>query len=583
MEAANIIRRHWLEVKKAKRKREKYKIAVLVRARAHLDAIARRLRKDQIPFRAVEIEQLGNRQEVRDLTSLTHALLHPMDRIAWLSVLRAPWCGLTLRDLHTLAGSDVKSYHHPAVLTLLRERISFLSEDGQRRASRALAVLEDALAGRHRQVSLARWVERTWITLGGRACVDRAAYANVETFFAMLEQLGPEADGLEEQLVELCAQPDPDADQDCGVELMTIHKAKGLGFKVVIVPGLGRATRIDSTPLLRWVEHTRLVGDEEKEEREFVVAPIGRNGKQGGIYAWIGKLQSRREDDEARRLLYVAATRASKELHLMGTAVIKTDQTISVRDRHSLLGIGWDAFQEIFDQAYARREPPPEPDPTQKNFAFPTIRLRRLPGDWQPPQHVTPRVRQEGPVEVIERPRGSLKARAFGTVVHGLLEDLSGKGAPDDLSAWQPKALAMLRGAGLPPVEAEGLSAEVLRTLQRVLQHSTGRWILGARAEARNEISWSTWTDNVVRTLRGDRIFRAGAEPETAGETHLWIVDYKTARHGRGGVEEFLAGEKAKYERQLEAYAEVVRKVMGDQLRLRLALYFPVLTRLVWW
>ncbi len=61
-----------------------------------------------------------------------------------------------------------------------------------------LAILEDALRGRHRQVSLAQWVERTWITLGGRACVDRAGYANVQAFFAMLEQLGPEASGLED-------------------------------------------------------------------------------------------------------------------------------------------------------------------------------------------------------------------------------------------------------------------------------------------------------------------------------------------------------------------------------------------------
>ena len=176
------------------------------------------------------------------------------------------------------------------------------------------------------------------MTLGGRACVDRAGYANVHAFFAMLEQLGPEAAGLEDQIAELCAQPDPAASERHGVQLMTIHKAKGLGFDVVIVPGLGRATRTESQPLLRWLEQTRLVGPEEEEEQEFVVAPIGRNGKQGGIYAWIGELQGRREDDEAKRLLYVAATRARKELHLLGTAVTKVNNELSPGERRSLLG-----------------------------------------------------------------------------------------------------------------------------------------------------------------------------------------------------------------------------------------------------
>jgi ATP-dependent helicase/nuclease subunit A len=596
-QVVSIIQEHWPAVEAAKHKESKFRIAVLVRARAHLNLIARRLRKADISFRAVEIEQLNERQEVKDLTALTRALLHPMDRIAWLTVVRAPWCGLTLRDLHTLGGSDVKDYGQPAMLALLRERTPLLSEDGQQRAARVLAVLEDALRGKHRQVSLARWVERTWVTLGGRACVDRAGYANVQTFFAMLEQLGPEAAGLEDQIAELCAQPDPAASEHHGVQLMTIHKAKGLGFDVVIVPGLGRATRTESQPLLRWLEQTRLVGPEEEEEQEFVVAPIGRNGKQGGIYAWIGELQGRREDDEAKRLLYVAATRARNELHLLGTAVTKVNNELSPGDRRSLLGIAWPALKEDFERARDPQEPETEATPQQAEFAFPpafpSIQLRRLPADWKPTAYAAPPVAQERNLETIERPRGSLSARAFGTVVHALLEDLAklpgieaagvSQAIFDEVAGWRARALAILRSSGLPRAEAEPLSAEVVRALQAVLRDPTGLWILGARAGAKNEISWSTWAGDVVQTLRGDRIFHAGATPGSAEETHLWIVDYKTARHGASGIDAFLADEKEKYARQLESYAEVMRKVQGNALPLRMALYFPLLTRLVWW
>jgi hypothetical protein len=328
-----------------------------------------------------------------------------------------------------------------------------------------------------------------------------------------------------------------------------------------------------------------------------VVAPIGRNGKQGGIYAWIGELQGRREDDEAKRLLYVAATRARKELHLLGTAVTKVNNELSPGDRRSLLGIAWPALKAEFERAHAIQEPAVDAAPRQEEFvfppAFPTIKLRRLPADWKPSAHIAaPEVQKENQ-EIIERPRGALSARAFGTVVHALLEDLAKLPGIDaggvsqeiinEVSNWRARALAILRSSGLPRAEAEPLSADVVRALQAVLSDPTGRWILGARTGAKNEISWSTWAGEVVQTLRGDRIFHAGATPGSVEETHLWIVDYKTARHGASGIDAFLAQEKEKYARQLESYAEVMRKLQANALPLRMALYFPLLTRLVWW
>ena len=177
--------------------------------------------------------------------------------------------------------------------------------------------------------------------------------------------------------------------------------------------------------------------------------------------------------------------------------------------------------------------------------------------------------------------------------MHALLEDLAqlpgieaGEVSPailDQVGEWRGRALAILRSRGLPRAEAEPLSADVVRALQAVLRDPTGRWILGARAGAKNEISWSTWAGEVVQTLRGDRIFHAGATPGSVEEAHLWIVDYKTARHGTSGIDAFLAEEKEKYARQLESYAEVMRKVHGEGLPLRMALYYPLLSKLDWW
>ena len=83
-------------------------IAILVRSRSNLLALLPALKQANIPYQAVDIEPLASRQIIQDLFSLTCALLHPVDRIAWLALLRAPWCGLVLADLLTIRMNNYK-------------------------------------------------------------------------------------------------------------------------------------------------------------------------------------------------------------------------------------------------------------------------------------------------------------------------------------------------------------------------------------------------------------------------------------------------------------------------------------------
>src|SRR5690606_4445131 len=73
----------------------------------HLGQLVRKLTQAGIRCRAVDLVPLAQRHVVSDLVQLLRALAHPADRMAWLSVLRAPWCGLTLHSLHALFGHDL--------------------------------------------------------------------------------------------------------------------------------------------------------------------------------------------------------------------------------------------------------------------------------------------------------------------------------------------------------------------------------------------------------------------------------------------------------------------------------------------
>src|SRR5262249_17515891 len=143
-----------------------------------------RLRKEGIPFAAVEIEELGETQIVRDLLALTRALLHPADRLAWLAVLHAPWCGLERGELEALCGGEKAA----CIAHLLEGNHSGLGTEAQGRLARVRAVMHAAQAERGRK-PLAQLVEGAWIALGGPACIERPAHSNADAYFKALAEL----------------------------------------------------------------------------------------------------------------------------------------------------------------------------------------------------------------------------------------------------------------------------------------------------------------------------------------------------------------------------------------------------------
>jgi ATP-dependent exoDNAse (exonuclease V) beta subunit len=220
-----------------------HKIAVLVRSKKHLANLVSQLRRDyqEIPFQAVEIEALEGRQIVQDLLSLMHALHHRADRVHWLAILRAPWCGLTLHDLYALAGHD----HQQTIWSLMQNSdvVARLSADGQARLVHVREVLLEAVASQGR-MNVSRWVRGVWLMLNGADCLwEQSDVVDVQAFFSCLEnldrsnQFSPER--MQSEITKLFAAPDSHGEH---LQMMTIHKSKGLEFDTVILLGLGATT-----------------------------------------------------------------------------------------------------------------------------------------------------------------------------------------------------------------------------------------------------------------------------------------------------------------------------------------------------
>lgn len=587
-----------------------WQIAVLVRSRTNLREIVAAFQaegdRSAMPFRAVDVEPLRERREILDLLALTRALRHPADRTAWWAVLRAPWCGLRLRDLHMLAGADAEEFARATVMELVKRRGELLSEDGRARLGRVWPTLLGAMERRSR-LRVPELVERTWRSLGGDAVLDDASLRNAMRYFELLEEVDRELGEVELRQVTrrmTGLYGAPAAADASAVDLMTIHGAKGLEWDVVIVPELEGPPPNERGRLLEWEELTD--GDDEAAAA-IVLAPIAAKGDDAdALTRWLRGVRGERYAAERRRLFYVAATRAREELHLFGTANRDAKTGEPKAEARSLLQAAWPAAERYFRERGdvvawpTAREIAEEPglslaaaaeDGVAEDGGMRPALLERLPLSFDP----LARFRHDGtePGQVaeeelwprLERPEGSFTARSQGNAVHAFLELAArrlegGAGVEEmlgEVSGWRERVSAVLRGDGLRPAEVETNARRVLAAVATTLREPVGTWLLGAREEARTEYGLTVWDERANR-VRMDRVFRAGASPQADGHEYLWIVDYKTGSHGSEGVEAFLEAERAKYAGQMERYA----RALGGR-DIRLGLWYPMIGRLVWW
>jgi ATP-dependent helicase/nuclease subunit A len=569
-------------------------IAVLVRSRSHLKELVSEIRRNHpaLKFQAVEIEHLNERQTVQDALSLVCALHHRADRTHWLNLLRAPWCGLTLADLHALAADN----HRATIWQLMQDegRVAKLSADGQLRLAHVKNVLAAAFDGQGR-MPLRRWVESTWLQLGGGKClVEAGDNRDVQVFFDLVEKIGRSGHldiaALESGMEKLYAKPDIEADGS--VQFLTIHKSKGLEFDAVILPALNRQPRNGDNELVLWQE---VMVD---KHLHLIAAPLKSkavNSKNAGasVYDFLKNLEKQRAENELVRLLYVAATRAHRQLHLIASMQANKEGEIKPT-ANSLLQTLWLAVEAEFSHAKPQIASETSAQPLDISQFIP--KLQRLHSaefirvisdiSSQPASAKNNHIKQTDdnlsnePLAINESLLSIDLHKNSGTLAHIYMELFAKTGwqtwTAQRLQQCLPAMQKWLMQHGHTAKNAQQGAGQVLAALSATLNSEAGQWVLHGHTAAASELSLLQAQQEGVKNHVIDRTF---IEDDVDGNKVRWIVDYKlTALDESLSSAADLADAAEQHRPQLERYAGLFA---NEGLAIKKAVLFLMVGKLV--
>jgi len=510
-------------------------IAVLVLAKSHAEAVVRELEGRGVPCEAVDLIMLRDVAVVRDLSALARALDSPADRTAWLAILRAPWCGLSLIELtRLLEGLDAAAL----VWDVLQDeaRIGKLEPDARARLRRFLEALAPVRI-RGERVPLIERVESAWLRLGGPSCVPARELPAAEAFFVTVGRwaAAPEWGGplsLDARLARLHAPQRPEAG---AVQFMTVHRAKGLEFDHVIVPFLDRPTRREASPLLRFIELPGPGG-----EPCVLIAPRQsvNDKRPDRLNQYLRRLALTREQHERVRLMYVAATRARRSLHWFAGIAEGADPRVG-----SALRILWPAVEEAL-----MRQPQPA-EPAEDLAAVPPV-YYRLRTDARLPES-PPDVPWEGIEVASYEPSRHQESGVDALIRQQILRAIDAPVA-DQLAR-------QLRRAGIAPAEIGAQVAEIVAAVHAAASHPlVGAWCFDAGLERECAIELTGMIDGKLASACIDL-----AVVDAQGTR--WVVQIA------GGREKSTADLAA--QRELEQWRTLARAAFGGTFRG--AIYYP--------
>lgn len=566
-------------------------MALLFRSSTAYTVYENAFEQSGIPFVTVAGRGFYDRPEIRDLLNILTAVADPADELALVGLLRSPAFALTDAEIYCLRFPEEINHKERQEREKTPESLSIHSAlHGSKLPAhiRACAILDElrTLAGRTPAASvLKRLLDLTGYRAifasapnGGRmlrnvekllADAHRSRLVSLPDFLAYVQTLRDV--GLREG--EAPADPStnsgqaPSTNSRGAVQLMTVHKAKGLEFPLTVMADAA-------------YEH-RGAGGKVQLTPNGLLLDLKDNDFHSTAWQLGSRIEDDRDEAEDARLLYVAATRAKEKLLVSGHVKRKKDSSLtltgwlgqfpflgmSAPDDFPLNQAGLTAVLYTVSPADASDvlQPltPPDGDPVSMDSPLsqgegPGVRADLI-APLMPPaptiddksrlRHADPPQRVWRIVSTAKRPRGP--AWVVGRLVH---EALRRWYFPDDRFEAFLRPLALETGL-TDPAEIHATLGEVRRLLERLRAHPLYAEI--DAAEHHHEIPYHLPGDSGIIDL----LYRSDAG--------WFLVDFKTDEL-RSDEEAHLVIQREGYDRQVVRYAEAVASRLGVRAKMRL-------------